>query len=104
TEVAAMLDHERSEAANRHQALLPHMRNLHRLYRLLAKARARRGAIDFETIETEMIFDQHDKISRIVPVRRNDAHRLIEECMLAAHVCTSDFLHRNDHPMLYRIH
>jgi ribonuclease R len=104
TEVAAMLDDERSEAANRHQALLPHMRNLHRLYRLLAKARERRGAIDFETIETEMIFDPHDKIARIVPVKRNDAHRLIEECMLAANVCTSDFLRSGGHPMLYRIH
>jgi len=104
TEVAAMLEDERGEAARRHHALVPHMQHLHRLYRLLAKARERRGAIDFETIETEMIFDQHDKIARIVPVRRNDAHRLIEECMLAANVCTSDFLHRNDHPMLYRIH
>ncbi len=104
TEVAAMLDDERGEAARRHHALLPHMQHLHRLYRLLAKARERRGAIDFETIETEMIFDQHDKIERIVPVRRNDAHRLIEECMLAANVCTSDFLRGNDHPMLYRIH
>jgi ribonuclease R len=104
TEVAAMLEDERGEAARRHHALVPHMQHLHRLYRLLAKARVRRGAIDFETIETEMIFDPHDKIERIVPVRRNDAHRLIEECMLAANVCTSDFLHRNDHPMLYRIH
>jgi ribonuclease R len=104
TEVAAMLDDERGEAARRHHALLPHMQNLYRLYRLLAKARERRGAIDFETIETEMIFDQHDKIERIVPVKRNDAHRLIEECMLAANVCTSDFLRGNDHPMLYRIH
>jgi len=104
TEVAAMLEDERGEAARRHHALVPHMQHLHRLYRLLAKARVRRGAIDFETIETEMIFDAHDKIERIVPVRRNDAHRLIEECMLAANVCTSDFLHRNDHPMLYRIH
>jgi ribonuclease R len=104
TEVAAMLDDERSEAARRHHALLPHLRHLHRLYRLLAKARERRGAIDFETIETEMIFDAHGKIERIVPVRRNDAHRLIEECMLAANVCASDFLHGADHPMLYRIH
>jgi len=104
TEVAAMLDDERGEAARRHHGLLPHLRHLHRLYRLLAKARERRGAIDFETIETEMIFDAHGKIERIVPVRRNDAHRLIEECMLAANVCASDFLHGNDHPMLYRIH
>jgi ribonuclease R len=104
TEVAAMLEDERSEAARRHHGLLPHIRHLHRLYRLLAKARERRGAIDFETIETEMMFDAHGKIARIVPVRRNDAHRVIEECMLAANVCASDFLREADHPMLYRIH
>jgi ribonuclease R len=104
TEVWAMLEDEGSEAARRYRVLLPHIRDLHRLYRLLAKARARRGAIDFETIETEMIFDAHGKIARIVPVKRNDAHRLIEECMLAANVCASDFLRGHDHPMLYRIH
>jgi ribonuclease R len=104
TEVWAMLEDEGSEAARRHRALLPHIRSLHRLYRLLAKARERRGAIDFETIETEMIFDAGGKIARIVPVKRNDAHRLIEECMLAANVCASDFLRGHDHPMLYRIH
>jgi len=104
TEVAAMLEDERGEAARRHHALLPHMQHLHRLYRLLAKARERRGAIDFETIETEMMFDPGGKIERIVPVKRNDAHRLIEECMLAANVCTSDFLRGHDHPMLYRVH
>jgi ribonuclease R len=104
TEVAAMLEDEGGEAARRHRALLPHIRNLHRLYRVLAKARAARGAIDFETIETEMIFDAHGKIGRIVPVKRNDAHRVIEECMLAANVCASDFLRGHGHPMLYRIH
>jgi len=104
TEVAAMLEHEHGEAARRHHALLPHLRELYRLYRQLARARERRGAIDFETIETEMIFDAHGKIARIVPVKRTDAHRLIEECMLAANVCASDFLKARDHPMLYRIH
>jgi len=99
-----MLEDEEADAARRHHALLPHIRNLHRLYRQLAKSRARRGAIDFETIETEMIFDEHGKIARIVPVKRNDAHRVIEECMLAANVCTSDFLRSHDHPMLYRVH
>ena len=103
-EVAAMLEDGEGEAARRHRDLLPHMRNLHRLYKQLARSRERRGAIDFETIETEMIFDAHGKIERIVPVRRNDAHRVIEECMLAANVCTSDFLHGCDHPMLYRVH
>jgi len=104
TEVAAMLEDEAGEAARRHRALLPHIRNLHRLYGILLQARARRGAIDFETIETEMVFDANGKIERIVPVRRNDAHRLIEECMLAANVCASGFLHGHDHPMLYRVH
>ena len=104
TEVAAVLEDEHGEAARRHHALLPHLRELHRLYKQLARSRERRGAIDFETIETEMIFDAHGKISRIVPVKRNDAHRLIEECMLVANVCTSDFLRAQEHPMLYRIH
>jgi ribonuclease R len=85
-------------------ALVPHLHALHRLYRELAKARARRGAIDFETVETRMDFDEHGKISRIVPVERNDAHRVIEECMLAANVCASDFLQSHEHPALYRIH
>jgi ribonuclease R len=84
--------------------LVPHLRDLHRLYRELAKARARRGAIDFETVETRMDFDEHGKISRIVPVQRNDAHRLIEECMLAANVCASDFLQSHGQPALYRVH
>ena len=84
--------------------LLPHLRELDRLFRALLKARARRGAIDFETIETRMDFDEHGKISRIVPVERNDAHRLIEECMLAANVCASDILQRHEHPAMYRVH
>jgi len=104
TEVAAMLEDGEGAAARRHAALLPSIRELHRLYKLLARARGRRGAIDFETIETEMIFDDKGKITRIVPVKRNDAHRVIEECMLAANVCASDFLRANGHPMLYRIH
>jgi ribonuclease R len=104
TEVAAMLEERGGEAARRHRALLPHVEHLYRLFKVLAKARERRGAIDFETIETQMIFDAHGKIERIEPVRRNDAHRVIEECMLAANVCASDFLRGHDHPMLYRIH
>jgi len=104
TEVAAMLEDTGGEAAQRHRKLLPHMQDLHRLYAILAKARQRRGAIDFETIETQMVFDAQGKIERMVPVKRNDAHRIIEECMLAANVCASAFLRTNDHPMLYRVH
>jgi ribonuclease R len=77
---------------------------LWKLYAALAQARSRRGAIDFETIETELVFDAQMKIERILKVERNDAHRLIEECMLAANVCASTFLRRQRHPMLYRVH
>jgi ribonuclease R len=104
TLVAEILGDARGEAARRYRKLLPQLENLYRLYKLLAKSRERRGAIDFETIETEMIFNAQGKIERIVPVKRNDAHRVIEECMLAANVCASDFLREHDHPMLYRIH
>jgi len=103
-EVAEALYEEKSAAAARRAELLPHLRNLDDLYRVLVKARWARGAIDFETVETQMIFDEQGKIARIVPTSRNDAHRIIEECMLAANVCASDFLHGNEHPALYRIH
>jgi len=84
--------------------LLPHLQHLQRLFQVLAKARKQRGAIDFETVETRMDFDEQGKIRGIAPVPRNDAHRLIEECMLAANVCASDILQRNGHTALYRIH
>ncbi len=71
------------------RALLPQLENLYALYKVLAAARARRGAIDFETVELELRFDAHGKIETIVPILRNDAHRLIEECMLAANVCAA---------------
>ena len=84
--------------------LLPHLQNLDKLFRVLLKARAKRGAIDFETQETRMVFDENGKIEKIVPESRNDAHRLIEECMLAANVCASEFLQGQEHPALYRVH
>ena len=104
TRVAEVLEEPRGSAARQQPELTPHLRNLHRLYQRLAHARERRGAIDFETIETQMMFDERGKIERIVPVRRNDAHRVIEECMLAANVCASHFLRENGQAMLYRIH
>ncbi len=84
--------------------LLPHLQNLHAVYRALAKSRVKRGAIDFDTPEMQLEFDVHGKIVRIVPVLRNEAHRLIEECMLAANVCTAEFLAQHQHPALYRVH
>ena len=81
-----------------------HLQTLYEVFKVLAAERARRGAIDFETVETRMIFDAKGKIERIVPEARNDAHRVIEECMLAANVCAGNFIAGRDHPVLYRVH
>jgi ribonuclease R len=86
------------------RALLPHLETLHALYQTLAAARARRGAIDFDTVELMLEFDAQGKIERVVPQPRNDAHRIIEECMLAANVCAADYLIARKHPALFRIH
>ncbi|MBK7952908.1 MAG: ribonuclease R [Candidatus Accumulibacter sp.] len=87
-----------------HRGLQPQLQALYALFKVLAVARSKRGAIDFETIETMMLFNAQGKIEKIVPVHRNDAHRIIEECMLAANVCASDFLQTRRQPCLYRIH
>ncbi|WP_100090252.1 ribonuclease R [Snodgrassella alvi] len=81
-----------------------HVLSLYQLYQILLKKRLQRGAVEFESIETQMIFNQQGKIERIVPVERNEAHRLIEECMLAANVCAAEFLKHHKHPVLYRNH
>ncbi len=103
-QVAAMLTNPQGEEAQQFAAVLPHINDLYSLFQKLLQARAKRGAIDFETVETQMMFNDQGKIERIVPVVRNDAHKLIEECMLAANVCAADFLHEHEHPVLYRVH
>jgi ribonuclease R len=104
TQVASMLAEPDGDLAKGNAAIVPHLQHLHELYKKLLKAREKRGAIDFETVETQMIFTDQGKIERIVPVIRNDAHKLIEECMLAANVCAAGYLHENQHTVLYRIH
>ena len=104
TGVAAALYDRDSDTRERLAPLLPHLENLDALYRALAKARKKRGAIDFETAETRLMFDDNGKIERIIADERNEAHRLIEECMLAANVCASGFLKTQKHPALYRVH
>jgi ribonuclease R len=74
------------------------------VYRALLKQRSQRGAMDFETTETQIVCDDNGRIEKIVPRTRNDAHRLIEEAMLAANVCSADFIARAKHPALYRVH
>jgi ribonuclease R len=104
TEVAAILANTRGPEATRRKALVPHLLDLHDLYRALLKARNARGAVDFDTVETQIICDENGRIEQIVPRVRNDAHRLIEEAMLAANVCSADFIQQSGHPGLYRVH
>ncbi|MBP5789632.1 MAG: ribonuclease R [Neisseriaceae bacterium] len=78
--------------------------DLYGLFKVLLKKRIKRGAADFDSVETQMIFDENGKIEKIVPYQRNDAHRIIEECMLAANVCAAEFIHKNKAQALYRIH
>ncbi|HYG43197.1 MAG TPA: ribonuclease R, partial [Bordetella sp.] len=84
--------------------VMPHVRHLHELYQLLVQQRKKRGAIDFDTIETKIVCNELGRIEQIVGVVRNDAHKLIEESMLAANTCAADFMSRSKHPGLYRIH
>ena len=106
--VSAMLEHPDTEQGYKLSAhyadLLPHLHNLYDLYKLLRKARTERGAIDFETTETKIVFDAQRKIEEIVPVHRNDAHKIVEECMLCANVATARFLKKHKIPALYRVH
>ncbi|MYL22436.1 ribonuclease R [Vreelandella massiliensis] len=105
--VAAILDQESDEGATlreEYRDLVTPLHNLHELYTLLREAREARGAIDFDTTETAIIFNEERKIEKIVPRSRNEAHKIIEECMLAANVATARFLDKHDLPALYRIH
>lgn len=77
---------------------------LHDLFRAQLAARRKRGALEFNTVETHIVCDTAGRIERIEPVHRNDAHRLIEECMLMANTCAADFIQRGRHPALYRVH
>eukprot|EP01035_Chromulina_nebulosa_P030756 gene30756-40911_t len=104
TEVASVLGNTRGPEATRRAALLPHLLHLHEVYRALLKARGKRGAIDFDTTETQIICDDNGRIEKIVPRTRNDAHRLIEEAMLAANVCAADFIAGAGHPSVFRVH
>lgn len=84
--------------------LLPHLRELFAIFHVLRDARQRRGAIDFDMPETKIIFGEGRKIEKIIPLQRNDAHRVIEECMLCANISAALFLLENQFPALYRIH
>ncbi len=104
TEVAAILSNTRGPEAAKRKDRVTDLLNLHDVYRALLKQRSVRGAVDFETTETQIICDDSGRIEKIVPRTRNEAHRLIEEAMLAANVCSADFIAAGKHPGLYRVH
>ena len=104
TEVAAILQNTRGPEASQRKALVPYLLNLHDVYRALLMARGERGAVDFETTETQIVCDESGRIEKIIPRTRNDAHKVIEEAMLAANVCSADFISEGKHTGLFRVH
>ncbi|BBB27543.1 ribonuclease R [Amphritea japonica] len=108
TKVGAMLQEPDSdfgkEMRQQYTGVLPHIEHLNDLYRALKKAREERGAIDFDTTETRIMFSEERKIEKIIPVVRNDAHKIIEECMLCANVATAKMLQKLKQPALFRVH
>jgi ribonuclease R len=104
TEVALMLVEGDKELAKKYQALMPHLQELYALYKVMRVSREQRGAMDFDTQETRIIFGTERKIEKIVPVVRNDAHKLIEEFMITANMAAARFLNNKKMPKLLRIH
>ncbi|OOF82797.1 ribonuclease R [Rodentibacter ratti] len=103
TKVANILKGD-TELRERYHALVPYLEELYHLYQALLSARHQRGAIDFETIESKFIFNAMGRIERIEPVIRNDAHKIIEECMILANIAAANFMEKHMEPALYRIH
>lgn len=102
TKVAALLSGQNDHGVD--EDLIPHIQNAHALFEKLHEQRQKRGAIDFDSQETKIVFDDQRKIQQIVPVQRNQAHRLIEEFMLAANETVAKFLEEKEIPILYRVH
>ena len=104
TEVAAILANTHGPEALKRKERVGDLINLHDVFQALLKARARRGAVDFETVETQIVCDESGRIEKIIPRTRNDAHKIVEEAMLAANVCSADFIAQSKHAGLFRVH
>jgi ribonuclease R len=110
TEVGKMLDEENDGSGDRLRLreqfsdIVPHLEDLHDLYQALSLKRKERGAIEFETVETQILFGRDRKIEAIVPRTRNNAHKLIEECMLCANVSAARFIEKHKLDGLFRVH
>ena len=104
TEVASMLVDGDKVLAEKYKPLMPHLRELYALYKVMRISREQRGAMDFDTQETRIIFGKDRKIEKIVPVVRNDAHKLIEEFMITANSAAARYLNAKKIPKLLRVH
>ena len=104
TKVANAVVERKPAARKAVSKVLPHLEDLYAMYKKMEKARKKRGAIDFDTTETKFVFTQDMRIKNIVPLVRNDAHKIIEECMIAANICAARFIARHRLPALYRVH
>jgi ribonuclease R len=103
TKVAKMLEGD-AQLIKQYKNVWPYLQNLHELYKVLYKMRHARGALDFEMPEIKVEFGENRKIKRLYPTIRNDAHRIIEECMLCANTCAAKFLLKNECDALFRVH
>lgn len=104
TTAAEILVDNKAAPREKYAKLVPHLESLYDLYKALRKARDKRGGIDFDRSEVKFVFDGERKIAGVEPVIRNDAHKLIEECMIAANVAAARFLQKHKMPALYRNH
>jgi ribonuclease R len=104
TEVAAILSNTKGPEATKRKARVQDLLNLSDVYKALLSSRAVRGAVDFETTETQIVCDENGRIEKIIARTRNEAHRLIEEAMLAANVCSADYIAQSKHAGLFRVH
>ncbi len=103
SKVGAILEGD-EELRMRYHNLVPHLEELHSMYKVLKDARDNRGAIEFETVEAKFIFNAERKIETIEPVIRNDAHKIIEECMILANIASASYVEKAKEPALYRVH
>ena len=104
TKVAEIIENLESDLRKEYKDFVPQLLEMHGLFKVLLKRRKKRGAIDFDTTETRIVFGEDRKIDKIIPLVRNDAHKLIEEFMILANVSAAKFLLKNKMPALYRVH
>ena len=103
-QVAEAVIEKQAKAVKSVSKVLPQLQNLYAMYQLMEKARIKRGAIDFDTVETKIEFTDDQRIKAIRPMIRNDAHKIIEECMIAANICAARYIAKHRLPSLYRVH